>query len=88
MNKKDDQQQDISVYISKCYCIKANALLLQLGEYTEAEDALCEANMLNNMDAEVWAYLSLVCLKTGRQVEAEQSFKFAIKVFINCLIVI
>ena len=32
------------------------------------------------MDAEVWAYLSLVCLKTGRQVEAEQSFKFAIKV--------
>ena len=36
--------------------------------------------MLNNMDAEVWAYLSLVCLKTGRQVEAEQSFKFAIKV--------
>jgi Flp pilus assembly protein TadD len=51
-----------------------------LGEFSEAEDALCEANMLNNMDPEVWAYLSLVCLKTGRQVEAEQSYKFAVKV--------
>lgn len=51
----------------------------RLGEFSEAEDALCEANMLNNMDPEVWAYLSLVCLKTGRQVEAEQSYKFAVK---------
>ena len=52
----------------------------QLGELEEAEDALAEANILNNTDPEVWAYLSLVCLKTGRELEAEQSYKYALKV--------
>ncbi|CAB3976881.1 cilia- and flagella-associated 70-like [Paramuricea clavata] len=51
----------------------------ELGSLKEAEDALSEANILNNTDAEIWAYLSLVCLKTGRQLEAEQSYKYAIK---------
>lgn len=51
----------------------------RLGELTEAEDALSEANILNNTEAEVWAYLSLVCLKTGRQLEAEQTYKYALK---------
>ena len=54
----------------------------QLGELSEAEDALSEANILNNSDPEVWGYLSLVCLKTGRRLEAEQSYKYAIKVWI------
>ena len=54
--------------------------LLQLDELSEAEDALSEANILNNTDPEVWAYLSLVCLKTGRQLEAEQAYKYALKV--------
>ncbi|GAB1597897.1 cilia- and flagella-associated protein 70-like [Argonauta hians] len=45
----------------------------------EAESALSEANILNNMDPEIWAYLTLVCLKCGRIYEAEQSFKFSIK---------
>ena len=53
---------------------------LQLGELSEAEDALAEANILNNTDPEVWAYLSLVCLRTGRQVEAEQAYKYSLKV--------
>lgn len=51
----------------------------RLGNLAEAEDALSEANILNNKDAEVWAYLSLVCLQTGRQLEAEQSYKYALK---------
>ena len=58
-------------------------LYFQLGELSEAEDALAEANVLNNSDPEVWAYLSLVCLKTGRQLEAEQAYKYAIKVSIG-----
>ena len=56
------------------------SLLDQLGELSEAEDALCEANILNNSDPEVWGYLSLVCLGTGRQQEAEQAYKYALKV--------
>lgn len=51
----------------------------RMGELGEAEDALMEANILNNSDPVVWGYLSLVCLHTNRKVEAEQSYKHAIK---------
>ncbi|XP_055969429.1 cilia- and flagella-associated protein 70 [Sorex fumeus] len=51
----------------------------RLGELTEAEDALSEANALNNHNAEVWAYLALVCLKANRQLEAEQAYKYTLK---------
>ncbi|XP_078519049.1 cilia- and flagella-associated protein 70 isoform X2 [Lissotriton helveticus] len=51
----------------------------RMGDMAEAEAALSEANTLNNSDAVVWGYLALVCLKTGRQVEAEQSYKYMIK---------
>jgi hypothetical protein len=29
---------------------------------------------------DVWAYLHLICLQTKRNIEAEQSYKYAIKV--------
>ncbi|XP_031552846.1 cilia- and flagella-associated protein 70-like [Actinia tenebrosa] len=51
----------------------------RLGDLMEAEDALSEANILNNKDPEVWGYLSLVCLNTTRQLEAEQAYKYALK---------
>lgn len=38
---------------------------VKLEEITEAEDALSEANALNNYNAEVWAYLALVSLKVS-----------------------
>lgn len=51
----------------------------RMGNISEAEASLCEANILNNMDPEVWAYLSLVCLRKERKFEAEQSYKYAMK---------
>ncbi|KAH0631813.1 hypothetical protein JD844_019640 [Phrynosoma platyrhinos] len=39
----------------------------KLKEMAEAEDALSEANALNNNNAEVWAYLALVCMQVSSQ---------------------
>ncbi|KFO71236.1 Tetratricopeptide repeat protein 18, partial [Cuculus canorus] len=51
----------------------------RLEEMVEAEDALSEANALNNTNAEVWGYLTLICLHGGRELEAEQCYKYAVK---------
>jgi hypothetical protein len=50
-----------------------------MNELEEARFALCEANILNNKAPEVWAYLSLICLKTNKPLEAEQAYKYAVK---------
>ena len=51
----------------------------RLGELENAMDALCEANILNNHDSIVWAYLALVSAKTKRLSEAEQAYKFMMR---------
>ncbi|NXM63102.1 CFA70 protein, partial [Illadopsis cleaveri] len=51
----------------------------RLQEMLEAEKALSEANALDNTNPEVWGYLALICLQGGRQVEAEQCYKYSVK---------
>ncbi|CAF4058453.1 unnamed protein product, partial [Rotaria magnacalcarata] len=51
----------------------------RMNQFDDAEEALTEANFLNNQSAEVWGYLTLICLQTKRYIEAEQSYKYAIK---------
>ncbi|KAM9764632.1 cilia- and flagella-associated protein 70 [Menidia menidia] len=51
----------------------------RLKELCVAEEALTEANHLNTENAEVWAYLSLICFMSGRQEEAEQFCKYSVR---------
>jgi len=53
-----------------CYLLK---------EYSEAEDALSEANVLNNRDGDVWAYIALLCLTLNRLFEANQAISQALR---------
>ncbi|OAF64226.1 hypothetical protein A3Q56_08046, partial [Intoshia linei] len=51
----------------------------KLKNYEDAEQALCEANILNNKIPEVWAYLTLIALKSNKKIEAEKCYKYVIK---------
>lgn len=44
----------------------------------EAEMAFAESNIYNSQNAMTWAYLVLICIRTGRAVEAEQAYKYCL----------
>jgi len=52
---------------------------LRLGQKDEAEEALAEANILNNREEAVWGQLALLCTSQDRFEEGEQAIKQALK---------
>jgi tetratricopeptide (TPR) repeat protein len=59
----------------------AGIAAFELKLYSEAEDALAEANILNNQNPQIWGYLALLCLQSTapRVEEADQSLNQAIR---------
>ena len=57
----------------------AGISLYRLAEYSDAEHALNEANVLDNHNSMTWRYLTLVCLKQDRLLDAENCYKYAVK---------
>ena len=54
---------------------------MKLGNMQESEEALAEANIVDNKNPLVWGHLALVCLKSNpiRNTEADQSVRQALK---------
>ena len=57
-----------------CWHVVFSVAPIQLGEVENAMDALCEANILNNHDSIVWAYLTLVSVKVCEKVTCIRIF--------------
>lgn len=55
----------------------------RLDELNEAEHCLNEANTYDNLNADVWSYLTLVCLKKKKNCQAEQCYKYSLKLGID-----
>lgn len=55
----------------------AGVACLALELYDEAEQCLCEANILDNRRPDVWGQLALLCQRRDRTVEAEEALEQA-----------
>jgi Tfp pilus assembly protein PilF len=49
------------------------------GQYDQAEEALVEANIADNQNGVVWAYICLVCMQLRRDDEADRALQFALQ---------
>ncbi|KAJ3155384.1 Cilia- and flagella-associated protein 70 [Geranomyces michiganensis] len=79
-----------SMYLRACAAGPSAASWLGVGkacmaaeEWEEAEDALAEANVLNNRHADVWAYLALLNLQLKREFEGNQCIAQALRLGIR-----
>lgn len=71
-----------SVYPSSSLFHQVGVCCIRLNRLVDAEDALQEANLLDNRNPEVWAFLSILCLEGGngrRTEEAQKSLDQSIR---------
>ncbi len=53
---------------------------MRLGKHAEAEEALTQANLMDNENAEIWGYTAALCLLSGkRTIQAQQALAEALK---------
>ncbi|KAG6541285.1 hypothetical protein Mapa_017338 [Marchantia paleacea] len=64
---------------SPSFWLAAGITYYHMGDLKHAELALVEGNVLDVQNFQIWAYLTLVCLRMGRDEEAENSFQQALK---------
>ncbi|KAM7541352.1 hypothetical protein Aperf_G00000044102 [Anoplocephala perfoliata] len=60
----------IRMKLAQCYMEIEN-----LNELEDSRLALEEANTLNNKDSNVWAYLAMICFKTGKILQAKECLR-------------
>jgi hypothetical protein len=63
-----------SIYNSSTLFLLVSMCCLRLNQLEDAEDALMEANLLDNRNAEVWGFLCLLCLTTTSTQQQQQRF--------------
>lgn len=64
---------------SPSFWLEAGITYYHMGDLKHAELALVEGNVLDVQNFQIWAYLTLVCLRMGRDEEAENSFQQSLK---------
>jgi tetratricopeptide (TPR) repeat protein len=70
-----------TVYTSASLFMLIGVSCIRLDKLQDAEDALVEANLLDNRNADIWGYLCMVCLLTGphRLEESERALSQALR---------
>ncbi len=73
------------VYKSATIFLLIGIACIRLERFEDAEDALLEANLLDNRNPEVWCYIAVLCLALGshRLVESEKALYQGLRLNVN-----
>lgn len=81
----EDLERAKQVYLKACTSFATATAWAGVGiacytrrQYKQAEDALIEANIMDNSNGVIWAYICLVCMQLKRDDEADRALQFAL----------